>query len=59
MKSDEELLGAMFDARLKRIKQLEDQVKELEAAAEKSRGDGYDCMNGCAHCCSQHTCENC
>lgn len=41
------------------VKQLEDEIKELKERLEKSRGDGYDCLNGCAHCCSQHTCENC
>jgi len=57
MKSDEELLGAMFDARLKKIEQLEDEIVRLKAELEQPRGDGYNCSNGCAHCCSMHACD--
>lgn len=36
MKSDEELLGAMFDARLKKIERLEDEVRELRVLVTRA-----------------------
>lgn len=55
--SDEKLLGAMFDARMRKIEQLEDEIRRLKAELDQPRGDGYDCSGGCAHCCSVHRCD--
>ena len=41
-------------ALLERIHELEAEIERLKT---EPHGDGYDCSNGCAHCCTMHRCD--